>query len=119
MGIFLGIVSSFFPLFNGRRNIVDNLRLFSSPGGQIEALFFILLLFSSIAFASSDEIWNRPDWSREVFVNRGENRENIYQLSDEKFKEFVKSGKLHALVYPDVTRYIYPLQSDDPLHGRP
>ena len=86
----------------------------------MKLFFLIFLLFSSITFASSDEIWNRPDWSRDVFVNRGENRENIYQLSDEKFKEFVKNGKLHALVYPvDVSGIFIPYKPmtrfmDDP-----
>ena len=45
-------------------------------------------------------MWSRPDWSADVSLKNSEPRKNIYELPDEDFNKIVRSGKLHALVYP-------------------
>lgn len=52
-----------------------------------------LLTFSVIAEIT-------PDWSSDVVVPLGENRENIYNLSPKEFEEIKVKGIKHALVYP-------------------
>ena len=69
----------------------------------IRNIFFglsvVFLSYNSFS-KSIDEIWETPDWSRDSRVSLGENRENIYELSDEGKNKYTRNGKLHALVYP-------------------
>lgn len=41
-----------------------------------------------------------PDWSRNVKLEVGVDRENIYGLNDQEFREITEKGIKHALVYP-------------------
>ncbi len=57
-----------------------------------------ILITLIMAFGVLAEI--TPDWSRNVVLKDGENRENIYGLSKEEFEEIKVEGLKHALVYP-------------------
>ena len=67
-------------------------------------LVISLSFFISIdAFSKNshvNDVWSRPDWSADVSLKNSEPRKNIYELPEEDFKKVVRSGKLHALVYP-------------------
>lgn len=56
----------------------------------------LLSLFMTSQMAFSYE----PDWSRNTQIKPGDNRENIYNLSEEEFQEITQEGYKHALVYP-------------------
>ncbi len=58
-------------------------------------LLGLLLQINSLSFASIE-----PDWSDSVEITPGTNRENLYELSEEEFKEVTQEGLKHALVYP-------------------
>lgn len=56
------------------------------------------LLFKLFLLTFSFNIFAQPDWNRGFQVEAP--RENLYQLSPEKFKETVMRGRKHALFYP-------------------
>lgn len=58
---------------------------------------FLLTLFPTIVFSS-------PNWSENVEIR--EPRENIYELSEDQFKETIQTGKRHALIYPVTVSYL-------------
>jgi mono/diheme cytochrome c family protein len=66
----------------------------------------------AVALLTSSLCWsNEPDWSRSVILEKGENRENIYNLSDEEFSEVTQNGFKHAVSYPiSVTGLLIPYQ---------
>ncbi len=65
--------------------------------------FLIPLLLATTSWAFA------PDWSRNARVEEGENRENIYELSQEEYYDVTQAGLGHALVYPvSVTGLLIP-----------
>ncbi|WP_419173101.1 hypothetical protein [Halobacteriovorax sp.] len=67
----------------------------------MKALLLFVLCFSSFAYA--------PDWGRDVRLEKGENRENLYKLSNEELEEIKEHGIKHALKWPvDVTGLYIP-----------
>jgi hypothetical protein len=54
----------------------------------------ICLIFSQLLYP------NTADWSRDALIPKGENRENIFNLSIDELKLARSNGLIHAQVYP-------------------
>jgi len=67
--------------------------------------FIILILMSAVmTFAKT-----QPDWTKEARINPGENRKNIYQISNEDLENYKMAGYIHAMKYPiTVTGLLIP-----------
>ena len=67
----------------------------------MKILLSILLCLSTLAFS--------PDWSRDARIEKGTNRENLYQLPQEEFEQVSQRGLRHALVWPvDISGLFIP-----------
>lgn len=67
-------------------------------------LLSVVICFSSFAY--------EPDWSRDVKIEEGTNRENLYQLDKDEFEQTTHDGIRHALVWPvDVTGLYIPYEA--------
>ncbi len=52
-----------------------------------------------------------PDWSTNASIQLGQTRENIYNLSQEDFKEMKERGFIHSLKYPvDISGLLIPYE---------
>ncbi|MFG1485105.1 hypothetical protein ABMA77_03500 [Halobacteriovorax sp. RZ-1] len=66
----------------------------------------LLLLISLQAFSYA------PNWGRDAKIEKGENRENLYQLSQEEYEQVTQDGLKHALVWPvSVTGLLIPYEA--------
>jgi hypothetical protein len=75
-------------------------------------LGILLSVYSTELLASTVELWNKPDWTKDVQVTH--DRANIYEVSEEMQKTFDREGRLHALWYPvEVTGLKIPLRPLD------
>jgi len=68
-------------------------------------------MFSTSIWASTAPWDDQADWSRESSLALGENRENIYGLTNAEFQKTKRRGFIHALQYPvTVTGLLVPYE---------
>jgi hypothetical protein len=84
-------------------------------GGRMNYLTLIMLCFSILTSTSlvakvSDELrWEHPDWSSNAVIEKGMDRSNMYDLTEEKLEEVRNKGYIHALHYPvNITGLLIP-----------
>jgi len=61
----------------------------------LNSSLIFLALQSNLGLAGAD-----PDWSQDFSLPLGEDRANLYNLSDDELRENTRRGKFHALHYP-------------------
>ena len=59
-----------------------------------------LFSYCLTSYSTTNEIWDRPDWSENASIKVGEARSNIYDLDEETLKTWNRNGRIHALKYP-------------------